>query len=101
MLDSRCGCKALNQERNVVVIVTLVQGIYNNSEQVRERLLAQLRQRLQDEPLPLVVQAEPVDAVSSGCSIGNVPAQLRRCFCKLDGDCCGEPARGRKIAPAP
>ena len=99
MLDGRRGCKASYQERNVVVIVALVQGIYNDGQRVRERLLAQLRQRLQDKPLPLVVQAEPMDAVSGGRSIGNVLAQLRRRLRKLDGDRCGEPARGRKIAP--
>ena len=77
VLDGYRGCKASNQERNVVVVVALVQGVYNDDKRARERLLVQPRQRLQDEPLPLVVQAEPVDAVSSGRSIGNVPAQLR------------------------
>ena len=100
MLNGPRGCKALNQERNVVV-VALVQGVHDDGEWVRERLLAQPSQRLQDEPRPLVIQAETADTVSSGRSIGNVPAQLRQRLRKLDGDRRGEPARGRKIAPAP
>ena len=100
MLNGPRGCKALNQERNVVV-VALVQGVHDDGEWVRERLLAQPSQRLQDEPRPLVIQAETADTVSSGRSIGNVPAQLRQRLRKLDGDRRGEPARGRKIAPVP
>lgn len=49
-------------------------------------------------PLPLVEQAKPVNAVSGGRRIGNVPAQLQR---GLRGDDCGKPACGRNIAPDP
>lgn len=79
----------------------VIQRVHYVDKRVRERLPAQLRRRLQDEPLSLVVQSEPLDTVSSGHSISNVPEQLQRRPRKLDGYRGGGLLRGRKIAPPP